>query len=96
MLAVAAAPMVAAGVILSARNNNSPSSFPKGNSSIQSQITIDQASRKLQRKLLTLLHEDKPTANRLLEQAKRKNPNRAIDWYVDQVIYDLERDRGGY
>ncbi len=56
-------------------------------------IRIDQASRNLQKKLLRLLHDDRDTANRLLSQVKRNNPNRPINWCVEKVIYDLERDR---
>ncbi|NEQ21640.1 MAG: hypothetical protein F6K28_20980 [Microcoleus sp. SIO2G3] len=56
-------------------------------------IRLDQASPKLQKKLLILLHNDLPTANRLVAQAKRKDPTRSINWYVEKAIYDLERDR---
>ena len=59
-------------------------------------ISIDQASRKLQQKLMRLLHDDRDTASRLLSQIKNKNPNKSINWYVEKVIYDLERDRGTY
>ena len=59
-------------------------------------IGIDQASRKLQQKLMRLLHDDRDTASRLLSQIKIKNPNKSINWYVEKVIYDLERDRGAY
>lgn len=62
----------------------------------ESTIRIEQASRKLQKKLLRLLHDERDTANRLLSQAKLKNPNKSVDWYVEKVIYDLERDRGSY
>ena len=61
----------------------------------ESTIRIEQANRKLQKKLLRLLHDERDTANRLLYQVKLKNPNRSVDWYVEKVIYDLERDRGG-
>lgn len=71
----------------------SRSSTPKSN---ESTITIDQASRGLQKKLLRLLHDERDTANRLLTQVKMKNPNKSINWYVEKVIYDLERDRGSY
>lgn len=62
----------------------------------ESSIRIEQASRKLQKKLLLLLHDERALANRLLNQVKLKNPNKSVDWYVEKVIYDLERDRGGY
>ncbi|MBD2019412.1 hypothetical protein H6F43_04335, partial [Leptolyngbya sp. FACHB-36] len=54
---------------------------------------LDQASRKLQRRLLTLLHDDRQAADRLLAQVKLRHPDRSTDWCVEKVIYDLERDR---
>jgi hypothetical protein len=57
-------------------------------------IRLDQANPKLQKKLLRLLHNDVDTASRLVAQAKRKDPTRSINWYVEKAIYDLERDRG--
>ena len=65
-------------------------------SSKESSLRIEQASGKLQKKLLRLLHDDRDTANRLLAQVKGKNPYKSVDWCVEKVIYDLERDRGGY
>lgn len=59
-------------------------------------ISIDHASRKLQNKIMTILHNDRDAANRLVAQAKFRNPNKSIDWCVEKVIYDLERDRGMY
>lgn len=55
-----------------------------------------QAARNLQIKLLRLLHNDRHTANRLIALAKARNPDKSIDWWVEKVIFDLERDRGGY
>jgi len=87
-------------VALSARNaknrfklSPTPSQFSLKS---ESTIRIEQASRHLQKKLLRLLHDERDTANRLLSQAKLKNPNKSVDWYVEKVIYDLERDRGSY
>lgn len=54
---------------------------------------IDQASPKLQKKLLILLHNDSETANRLLAYTKQKNPQQSVNWAIEKVIYDLERDR---
>ncbi len=54
---------------------------------------IDKASPKLQKKLLILLHNDRPTANRLLAYTKQKNPQQSVNWAMEKVIYDLERDR---
>ncbi len=44
-------------------------------------------------RIMTLLHEDGDLAMRLLSQVNMKNPGKSIDWYVEKVIYDLERDR---
>jgi len=88
----------AIGVALSTRNANSPlkSSSKFSSKSTENTIRIDQASRDLQKKLLRLLHDERDTANRLLSQVKVNNPNRSINWCVEKVIYDLERDRGSY
>ena len=56
-------------------------------------LRFDQAKYELQKKLMTLLHEDRNLAMRLLSQVKMKDPGKSIDWYVEKVIYDLERDR---
>lgn len=96
ILGLAAVGGSAVGVILSARKANNPfqpSSRPSPQSN-ENTIRLDQASRKLQKKLLRLLHDDQDTANRLLSQVKMKNPNKSSNWYVEKVIYDLERDRG--
>jgi uncharacterized Tic20 family protein len=47
----------------------------------------------LQKRLLTLLKGDVPTAKRLLAQQRQRNPGRSDNWYLEKVIYDLERDR---
>jgi hypothetical protein len=59
-----------------------PSTQPKG-----------RASRHLQAKLLKLMHGDRKGADRLLQQAKLKYGGKSEDWYVEKVIFDLERDR---
>jgi hypothetical protein len=47
----------------------------------------------LQHKLLTLLHNDRQAANRLIQQTQVRHPDRSLDWCVEKVIYDLQRDR---
>jgi len=42
---------------------------------------------------MRLLHDDRD-ANRLISQVKMKKSNKSSNWYVEKVIYDLERDRG--
>ncbi len=62
----------------------------------EKQIRIEQAAKKLQKKLLLLLNGDRNTANRLIALAKTRNPDKSIDWCVEKVIFDLQRDRGRY
>lgn len=45
------------------------------------------------RKLLSLVHGDIATANRLIDGERRKNPDRSLDWCIDKVIWQLQRDR---
>lgn len=105
ILGLAALGGSAVGVTLSARKvkdyfksrSTHPSSSSRiSSSSKKSTIRIDQASRGLQKELLSLLHDERDTANRLLSQVKINNPNRSINWCVEKVIFDLERDRGSY
>jgi hypothetical protein len=53
----------------------------------------DPKNRQLQNDLLILLKGDVRTAKRLLAQQRRKNPGKSDNWYLEKVIYDLERDR---
>jgi hypothetical protein len=53
-----------------------------------------QADRSLRRKLLLLLHEDHQAAERLVQQSSFKHPGKSPNWYLEKVIYDLQRDRG--
>jgi hypothetical protein len=54
---------------------------------------LNQASSYLRRKLLRLLHDDQAAAVRLFNHAQMKYPDRSINWCVEKVIHDLERDR---
>ena len=58
--------------------------------------TFTQASRSLQRKLLRLVHDDRALAERLFTQATLRYAGNSPNWYVEKVIYDLERDRGKF
>jgi hypothetical protein len=53
----------------------------------------DPKNRYLQNDLLILVKGDVPTAKRLLQQQRRMNPGKSDNWYLEKVIYDLERDR---
>ncbi|MBP0019373.1 MAG: tetratricopeptide repeat protein [Cyanobacteria bacterium SBLK] len=48
------------------------------------------------RRLLTLVGGHWPLAERLLGQAKHKHPGKSEVWYVEKVIYEIERDRGNW
>jgi len=97
MLALAGLGGGAAAIALAARNNGHFKSQSKSRPvAVGGSIRVEQASRQLQKRLMSLLHDERDTANRLLAQAQRKNPNQSVDWYVEKVIYDLKRDRGGY
>ncbi len=89
LLTVALVGGTAAGVILTTKKAN------KTSDRHSTTTQIDQASPKLRKQLLTLLHNDKETADRLVAQIKRNNPNQSTNWAAEKAIYDLERDRGG-
>jgi hypothetical protein len=59
-------------------------------------VTKQQPSRHLQAKLVRQLNGDVQAANRLIALAKTKNPDKSMDWCVEKVIFDLQRDRGRY
>ena len=94
ILGLAAVGGGAVGVALSVRNAKHPSKSGSNSLDKEDTIHLDRASRDLQKKLLRLLHDDRDTADRLLSQVKIKNPSKPINWCVEKVIYDLERDRG--
>ena len=51
--------------------------------------------QELERQLISLLHGDHKTAQRLVQLSLERNGQRNIEWHLDKVIYDLVRDRGG-
>jgi hypothetical protein len=53
----------------------------------------DPMNRHLQADLLTLVKGDVAAAKRLLAQQRRNTPGKSDNWYLEKVIYDLERDR---
>jgi hypothetical protein len=48
------------------------------------------------RQLLRAVGGNHALAKRLLEQVRWKYPGKSERWYVEKVIFDLERDRGRY
>jgi hypothetical protein len=66
-------------------------SRPRGK--VSRSYRTDPRNRHLQADLLTLLKGDVGTAKRLLSQQRRLNPGKSDNWYLEKVIWDLERDR---
>jgi len=91
LLGIAAAGGTAAGALWIASKGNS--SFQLPSVGRDNSPRIDQASPKLQRQLLKLLHNDRATASRLLAQIQLNHPHKSVNWAVEKAIYDLERDR---
>jgi hypothetical protein len=56
-------------------------------------INREPAPQDLQMKLIKLLHFDRAAAERLVESARAKYPDRNEKWIWEKVILDLERDR---
>ncbi|MEH1983254.1 MAG: hypothetical protein V7L27_28975 [Nostoc sp.] len=67
------------------------SSQPRGN--VSKPYFSDAKNRKLQKRLLILLNGDVTTAERLLKQQRQKHQGQSDTWYLEKVIYDLERER---
>ena len=94
VLAIAALGSAGIGVALTAlHERNRPSRKRIYSDRFNAPTSSIRANSKLQRKLLRLLHEDQRVADRLIIQVTLKYPGKSLDWYVEKVIYDLERDR---
>lgn len=78
------------------RKYNSSQGFKASNASSEKVLRIEQAPQQLQNKVLLLLNGDRNTANRLLNLVKSHNPQKSVQWCVEKVIFDLQRDRSGY
>lgn len=53
----------------------------------------DHRNRQLQKQLLDLLNGDVAAAKRLLRQQRQLHQGKSDNWYLEKVIWDLERDR---
>jgi len=51
--------------------------------------------RHISRELLQATKGDRELAERLLNHARRKYPGHSAHWYLEKVLYDLERDGAG-
>ena len=50
---------------------------------------------KISGRLLQAVKGDRALAKRLLENAILKHPGKSNSWYIEKVIYDIERDGAG-
>ncbi|WZI67019.1 MAG: hypothetical protein ACSI46_14970 [Gloeotrichia echinulata DVL01] len=66
-------------------------SRPRGK--VSRSYRTDPKNRYLQSDLLILVKGDVALAKRLLAHQRRKQPGQSDNWYLEKVIYDLERDR---
>lgn len=66
---------------------------PRPRGRISQSYRTDPRNRYLQSDLLVLVKGDVAAAKRLLAQQRRKHPGKSDNWYLEKVIYDLERDR---
>jgi cytochrome c-type biogenesis protein CcmH/NrfG len=46
------------------------------------------------RRAIVIAGHDMERIERLLEIARRNNPERTEQWYWEKILYDMERDRG--
>ncbi|MEH2246389.1 hypothetical protein [Nostoc sp.] len=80
--------------ISSAKEQSNKEQVPrKPSGKVSHSYRTDPKNRGLQADLLILLDNDVPAAKRLLLQQRQRNPGKSDNWYLEKVIYDLERDR---
>lgn len=105
VLALALAGSVAAGVGISAIHRQMHPNWAqehleprsrkgRGTVSHPSGSQFHAANPRLQQRLIRLLHDDRDAASRLVAQAQLRYPGQSPNWYVEKVIYDLQRDHG--
>lgn len=52
----------------------------------------DTRNHRLHHELLVLVHNDHHVAERLMHLEQIKHPGHTEQWYLEKVIYDLQRD----
>jgi hypothetical protein len=60
------------------------------------QLSLPKPSGGIDPDLIQAVNGDRQLAERLLAQCRLKHPDKSERWYVEKVLYDLYRDRGGY
>lgn len=56
-------------------------------------LIVNSGSNHLRQKIINLLYGDVDAANRLIAHCQKNHPHKSIDWYLEKVIWDLEKDR---
>jgi hypothetical protein len=72
---------------------NTQEAYLKPRGKVSHSYRTDPKNRNLQHQLIQMLRGDAALAKRLLRQQRQINPGRSDNWYLEKVIYDLERDR---
>jgi hypothetical protein len=67
----------------------------RSNRSHQKQWGRIQWGGRINRELLQATKGDRELAERLLNHARSKYPGQSAQWYLEKVLYDLERDGAG-
>lgn len=70
-----------------------PKDQPKRKQNYSQSYLKDPKNRELQHKLIEMLRGDTATAKRLLKRQRQLHKGKSDNWYLEKVIYDLERDR---
>jgi hypothetical protein len=50
---------------------------------------------KLRKRTIALMNNDMQRIDRLLANARQRNPGQSEQWYWEKILYDLERDHRG-
>ncbi|WP_242051704.1 hypothetical protein [Nostoc sp. FACHB-280] len=70
-----------------------PQQQSRGKQNYSRSYLNDPKNRELQHKLIQMLRGDTATAKRLLKRQRQLHQGQSDNWYLEKVIYDLERDR---
>jgi Zn-dependent protease len=64
-------------------------------SAVKEKVTFStQVHPETRKRAIAFAGYDKQRIERLLNDVRRKNPDRSEQWYWEKIIYDMERDRG--
>ncbi len=55
----------------------------------------DKVDPKLRKRTIALMNNDIQRIDRLLTNARQRNPGQSEQWYWEKILYDLERDHRG-